>query len=639
MPIPPTASTPTYGSASGYQDLKKERSAEGYKRQISNVVIERFTASSQTYQQLLLRTARRYDMYRGFYQGRYHSFRNNVHIPLTFSVIQSDVAHKVQTSFGIWPIVEMEGYGPEDVAVARKNTVLLSAQMKDDDSFRKAVDFFTSADVYGTAILQHGWKFSQQPRVFRETVQNVYTRQTREMVRKQMVTDFDGPHWEVVDILDFFPEPGVKRVNEMRWCIRRLWMDYDDLRALGRQGVYDLSEIDSLKKQNGPAGRFSGWLGYQDRIRLFRSQMDENTRSGTDRTDRPVEILEMWGELPDELIPPDGAKSRVITVANGTALLRNEPNPYWHGQLPFLHYSPVPDPHYFYGIGKVEISEKLQAAANRFTNQKLDALDLFVDPVFVYDRNRAMDGRNLYMRAGRQIGIDGPVGEDAVRTISPDLRGLQHADVEIEQLWRWIQQGTGQIEDTTMGTAGTSKRQTASEFQGRQQQISTRLLLETRLAEEGFVEPLANAFRMLNKQYLSTPKELRIAGQHAVINPMTGEQLPMEERKIELSDLYPDYDVRAKGATQMASRATQQQNLSMLIQMIGGNPAAAVWVNWVALLRQTFQTFEFMNMDEMLNTPEDMRAQNAQALGVGGDQAQQGPPGAMAPQPQIGGGF
>jgi len=357
------------------------------------------------------------------------------------------------------------------------------------------------------------------------------------------------------------------------------------LRRLAKEGIYDQGQLQALKLGGG----VSGISGYMDRIAAFRNYVDEEARAaGADRSARPVEIFEMWGDLPDELVPADGVKGRVITLANGHIVLRNRPNPYWHGQIPFKSYCPVPDPHFFHGIGKLETGERLQAAANRFVNQKLDALDLYVDPMFIYDRNRGINVRGLYSRAGGKIGVDGPVDDTAIRPLVPDLRGLANADVEVEQLWRWIQQATGQVEDTMMGGTGVTKRQTAHEFVGRQESVSTRVLLEARLAEEGWIEPMANAFRFLNRQFLSVPRELRILGGNASMNPVTGEEMPREPEVLDLTDLYPDYDVRARGATQILGKQSMQINLQGLLQSIAGNPAAGVWVNWVNLLRQTF---------------------------------------------------
>jgi hypothetical protein len=99
-----------------------------------------------------------YDTYRGIWQGRTAQFRNNISIPFTFAMIQSDVARKVQTCFGQWPIVNFEGCSPDDVPRAKRNEVLISAQMKDADSVVKAADFFLQGAIGGTAIARYGWR-------------------------------------------------------------------------------------------------------------------------------------------------------------------------------------------------------------------------------------------------------------------------------------------------------------------------------------------------------------------------------------------------------------------------------------------------------------------------------------------------
>jgi hypothetical protein len=67
----------------------------------------------------------------------------------------------------------------------------------------------------------------------------------------------------------------------------------------------------------------------------------------------------------------------VLTVANGRYLLRNRPNPFWNGKKPIMAYSPMPDPALLLCPREAEIAKKLQIVANRFTNQQLDALDIF----------------------------------------------------------------------------------------------------------------------------------------------------------------------------------------------------------------------------------------------------------------------
>lgn len=575
----------------------------GTKDAYINLVASRRSHALNRYTTFFNRVARWYDLYRGIYSGRFQQFRNNIHIPFLFSVIQSDVARKVQTSFGAWPVVDFVGYGHGDSHIARKNSTLVSAQMKDAGSFEKAVDFFLSADMYGTGIARIGWKQERRLEQRRQSIVGP-DGTSREQVIKGKVTRFDGPTWDVVDILDFWPEPGKRRIDEMSWVIHRYWLEYDEIVEMTELGIFDKSSLKDLR-DSAPSTADS----MQQRLNIYRSFNEFDMRTKQERFAKPVEIWEMWGRVPREFVT-DGIVHRVVTVGNGKVIMKNRPNPFWHGELPFKAYCPMPDPHYFHGPGKVEIGEKMQFTANRFANQKMDAMDLVIDPVWLYDRSRGVDTASLYTRAGRTIGIDGPVDDSVIRTLSPDLRGLQIAYTEIAQLWSWIQQGTGIVEDTVSGMPSGS-RQTAREFLGRQENVLTRLMLEARLAEEAFIEPLANQFRDLNKQFLSVPHEVKILGTDAQTNPITGFPVPQTPTVLSLEDINHDYRAHAVGATQMLGRQIRQQNLVLLLQTMQVNPAAMQLINWSSFLRQMFEAFDVRNPDELFNPNPTMVNQDA----------------------------
>lgn len=548
--------------------------------------------------------ARWYDLFRGIYSGNFQSFRNSLHIPFLFSVVESDVARKVQTSFGGWPIVEFAGYSPEDEPIARKNQTLISAQMKDANSFVKAVDFFTTADLYGTAICRHGWRRTERNRRWRVLDQF----SNREVIRDGKVTEFDGPDWEVVDRLDFWPQPGHHTIQDMGWVVHRYYLDLDNLKEMAATGLYDLQKVNQITATNMPQES-----EMTERFGVYRSFSEYNARM-QEKFAKPVQIREMWGLVPDELAL-GGVRQVVLAVANKTVLIRRAPNPYWHGQIPFIAYAPCRDPHYFDGVGKAEVAEKPQLAANRLANQKLDALDLFIDPVFLMNRQSGIDTQNMYLRAGKVIGVDGPVDDTQIRPISPDLRGLQTSYQEITQLSQWIQQGTGIVEDVVSGLP-SSGRQTAREYLGRQENVLTRLMLEARLAEEGFVEPLANMFRALDKQYLTLPHQVKIMGSAAVINPVTGLPLPQEQVTIGIGDLYPDYRARAVGATQMLGKGVRQQNLIAVLQALSANPVMLQAINWVAFARKLLDAFDLTGSDlinQQMTLLNQMAMQQGQA--------------------------
>ena len=573
-----------------------------------NLVRERRQHAINRYIHYFRRASRWYDLYRGIYSGRFAAFRNNIHLPFLFSVIQSDVARKVQTSFGGWPIVEFTGYAHEETFKARKNETLVSAQMKDCQSFRKAVDFYTSADLYGTAIARVGWKTDIRDNLIR--LPNGLGGSSEQRVQQTM---FDGPDWDNVDITDFLLQPGKRSIPDADWAIHRWYIDLDQLEELAKQGMFDPNAVSQLRKWGTlPEAAVDD---FNQRVNIYRSHSEYDARR-TERFAKPVEIWDMWGRVPSEFAP-DGIVHRIVTVANGKIILRNRPNPYWHGQIPFLAYSPQPDPHYFHAPGKMEVAEKMQFSANRFANQKMDALDITVDPMWLVSSALGLDTQNLFSRAGRVIKVDGPIGDDSIRPISPDLRGMQAAYQEIEFLWQSIQQATGIIEDTVQG-APASRRQTKAEYQGRQESVLTRLMLEARLAEENFVEPLANMFVSLNKQLLPIPKEVRILGSDAMVNPITGFPLPKEPITIDsLDDINHDYRARAVGSSQMVGRQMLQNQLMTLMQVMGANPVGMQMVNWTAFFRQVFDAFQLRNVDELLNPSPTQLNQMAAMQGGG----------------------
>lgn len=577
---------------------------------VKALVLERFRHAEQTFRPFFVRSVRFYDIYRGWYSGTFQAFRNNVIIPLLFSTVWADVARKVNTSFGVYPFVQMYGYGPEDTAKARKNELLISAQMKDCKTFLKAVDMFLMADLYGTSICQYGWETRTENLIRRELETAPLTGKRFERLKTEQRVTFNGPVWNTVDILDFFPQPGFHHIDEMSWVIRRYWLDMEEVEAMAQAGIFDKAQLEKLKIGGAQRDIIEELKARRTSVR---GPFGETEVRRMERFAKPVELLEMWGKVPSEFRSPDGGTERVITVANRTCVLRNRPNPFWHGKKPFIAFSPLNDPHFFHGIGKVEIGERLQLSANRIANQKLDALDLFVDPAFIYDRSKGVDVRNLFMRSGKVIPVDGPPAE-AIQALIPNLNGLQNAYQEISDLNRWMQQGTGITEDTVLGMKG-AQEQTAREFLGRQENTSIRLLLESRLAEEAWIEPLANGFHSLNRQFLPTPQMIKIIGAAALADPVTGMPAPPENMEIDLDDLNIDYDVRARGATQTIGRAARQQNMVLLLQSTATHPAAMALVNWIAFFRDLFRTFEMGNEDELLNPPPGMQQAIAMANG------------------------
>lgn len=568
---------------------------QGKRDQIIDVAISRLHYSESNFSGVRTKLPRLYDMWRGIWTGRFHPHKNNAHIPLIYSAIWADAARKAQTSLGIWPLLTFVGYGPDDMPIARKWESLISAQMKDMDLFMKEVDNFVTADLYGVSIVQVGWKRVENVRIIESLETSPISQQLIRTIRKAPIVTFDGPDTEVVDRLDFFPQPLVKSIEKMKWCIRRTFLDLEECRALVKAGVFDKAELDRLEREGGVNQALSQDLATMKRFQV-RFGMDDTSARWLDKYSRPIEIIEMWGEIPSELAD-DGDTLRVITVANRRYLLRNRPLPFWHKKLPFLVFTPTPDPHYFDAPGKAEISEKLNIIANRYINQTLDVADLIVDPVWFYDRAAGLDTRNLYIKPGRFIPVDGNPN-DVVSPLEANLAGLAVADSKIAQMREFVQMATSVHEDVVQGLQGPD-RETARGMLARREAAGTRLALESRIYEEMYFEKLGNMMVANNKQFLEAPVEVLILGDSAAIDPVTKQQIIATRTVLEDRDLIMSYTARAMGATTALSKSMKQQSLLQLLQAMSSTPEIFAQINQINFWRGIFREFEIPNINEI----------------------------------------
>ena len=590
---------------------------------IIDLVMKRYQKSATYHQTIYEKFKRFYDLFRGITTRRFPQHRNNVHLPFPLAVVQSDIALKAQATFGNTPIATFSGYGQDDNGSAKRNETLITAQLSDNDSFSKAVDLLTSMDVHGTGIIKVGWTTKVEEEYYR-----ILNPEGAETLDLRKVITFDGPDFEVLDILDTFPQPTIKRLDDMAWFIYRYYLDLDDIERRAILGAYDMSAVKELKSVGMGSTTSKEMV---DRRSFYRSEQDWEARQ-SEAFAKPVELIEYWGMVPNEFAP-DGVINRVITVANGNVLLRNRPHPFFIKKKPFLAACPMNDPFFFHGIGKIEPIIKLAIASDRIASQKLDALEIFQDPVFFANSQLGLDKQNLIMRAGKVFTTDGPVDESQLRALSPDLRGLQTAYVEIESMWKWIQQATGVVEDTIMGAGGAGGRETATGFAGRTQSAGTRLMLETMLFERSIVEPLVNYMRALNRQFLKLPHMVKILGPSAFTNPITGFPLPPEPTIIDHSDVNMDYRARAQGATQMLSRQMKRQDWATLQQLMQTNPALLQMINWYAFGKEAFARHDVPDPNQFFN--QQSNPVNVAGAQDGGEGMMMGQGGEMNPAEQL----
>lgn len=583
--------------------------------ELIGLVDSRYQSSIRAHHSVYSRVASWYSTYRAI-QRRQIEFRNNIAIPFIFAMVQSDVARKVQMLMGSWPIVSFSGYAPEDEARAKRNEILVSAQLKDNNSISKGVDFLLESDLYGVGLARYGWKRIVRKNRIR-SMEAVAPGFSIPVMREYDAEMYNGPNWEVRNILDVKPQPGKKYIDDMAWIIDEYWLDYDDMldeARTARDGYSGDSYFDPVAVQRLKDFPMGGDASAYFRWRMSVSSGSDYLSQMGDRYTKPVHIKEMLGLVPSEFAT-DGIRARCVAIGNDRVVLKDREIPFWDQQKPIIAYSPMPDPQKFYAPGKVEIAEKLQEAAERLANNKLDALDQVIDPQYVMSSSAGINKDNLISRAGRIILVDGAADDTNIRPLIPQMQGFKAAYGEISTLWQYMQLGAG-INDIIMGLQ-PGERETARGFLGRQENTLTRLNMEALLAGEQFLEPLGNAFRKMDQWWLPMPYEQKILGSLATINPITGLPYPQEVTRVDYDDLAPDYRARAVGPQQMLGKNVRQQNLMSLLQIMSANPALLQLINWANFARQAFEVFDMKNVNELLVSQVPMvnqiAAQNGQS--------------------------
>jgi hypothetical protein len=484
----------------------------------------------------------------------------------------SDVTNKCQAIFADNEIVQFVPSNDYEAPIARKTSSLVNLQLTDSKSYEKSVDFFMSGAVYGTGIARMKWKLDRRSKNYRVNVMG------KEQIFPTMKTCFDGPDWDVVDILDFTPKPGARRLSECDWVVHTTYIELDDLLEMqfgDGQPMYSDQAIQELMASPMNNETRDAWRVRQN---TYRTWTDYAARSSTTFS-KPVRIDEYWGKVPREF-GINGDRNLVITIANEKVVLRYESNPFWEDHLPFLIYTPMPDMHSFHGTGKAEMAAPIQATINHLGNIKLDALEIFANPAFFTSDTAELDQQNLVIRPGRNFKVRGEDVNKVVMPISPDLRALQMTYEEIQQLSGFQQQGLGIPNDVVQGMQSPD-RETARGAMMRKDAALGRLGGESMLAEHMFIVPLAEWYRDADSQLLPLPKQIQLIGPDAMMDPETGMPVAGQSDIVQHPDLQYNHKVRALGAQRMLNKSIMAQQLMTYAQIAATIPPMAAMTNWV----------------------------------------------------------
>lgn len=159
------------------------------------------------------------------------------------------------------------------------------------------------------------------------------------------------PGFVPIDVKDFWWEAAATSMEDAEYVFFRT---YETLRSLKAAGIYE--NLDDVTSAGTPGDSFGNPA----------------------KTKGRVEIIEWWRR--------EGSEIYLTVVANRNTIIRDECSPFWHGQLPFVVATPIPQMFKMEGKGIVELISDIQVALWEMQNHRIDNTRfmsnaaVFVDP-------------------------------------------------------------------------------------------------------------------------------------------------------------------------------------------------------------------------------------------------------------------
>lgn len=526
------------------------------------------------------RYRKRYRAYRGVLEVESDKWESQLHPPYALQIIEVLYSNLVDEH----PRARVLPNGPDDVLGAKALQKLLALQRKRDRFDFKQMIFVKQALVMGLSPAKVSWDYE-----YGSLTQKVFTPVMGGGFQMEEVTKpdkkCDQPTFTPIPVEDFLWDPSASNMGQAAYVCYRTWTTMEHLRMMEAAGVY--SSIDDLTETSG---------GKQDVLTDTYIQRDRKNR---------IELVEYH------------TRDRLIVMANRRVVIRDEPNLFWHGKLPFVVASPNPDLYSMEGLSDVDLVLDLQAARWELLNQTIDNTRLLNNAI-VMIRDTVDDPDKFAFEPGAQWLVSDPA---EVMMWTPNHNVTSTALEMDERLGRDFQDITGAIPYLSGAGDGSVDQNTATGINIIQSMAGKRIVAKRNMLYDAYREVGLQQIA-LNQQFLGAPERIRIEQedgyQFEVISPQ------------EIQGEY-DYDIEDAGESLNRQQA-RQEALGLWNAIVPQTPLFAqsgTPLNLKPALEKLLDAFDIKNAAEWFAAPPPPMAL-APTPGSGGE-----PPGAGQPAPGM----
>lgn len=381
----------------------KEYVAEGEEKELLKDYKEKIRLAKEWQDNVYEKLIRYYFLYRGLQEEEEYPWRNNISLPIAFSIIETLIPRVVLNQ----PKITLKGFTDDAKRHLKTSKAILEHDFYNKDFQLELIDWFKRAFIYGTAVCKV---------MFRKIERNVPKEKIKKKIKRFFRRKGTRKIEQFVEIKSLEPfhfkidDPQTNYIKNADWLIHDTYITETELKD-NREDIYNKNikyvKAEEIKDDFASSKWEVNQLSAKKRGRILDEGITSIGSSQSFDRQRLVKISEEWMKSSKE--HPLG---RVVTFANDKVIIRDDINPYWYveGEFPFVEIKDHPVPGEFYAVGEVEAVESLIYERNHIRNRRLDSSEASADQMWWVDPEAEMDENELVWRPGGIVG--GRQGED-----------------------------------------------------------------------------------------------------------------------------------------------------------------------------------------------------------------------------------
>lgn len=459
------------------------------------------------------------------------------------------------------PRIRVRPRRPEDARSAKAMQACLNYYVDEDHLVEKQPVFVQQGLIYGVTAAKNHWLYRKSDRQVPDVQVDPLTGVVQRRLVTREVVDRDGPTFEPWDMYDMWWDPAARSVDTAQYVVLRSWMTRAELEAQrydpeSQAGLYqnlDLLYSSSSRQKPDTA---------QNRL------LDSGAPSAY--KDR-FEVWEVWRD------------DRLTVIGNRKVLLRDVPNPYWHGRIPIVVAQSRPDVFRVEGISETELVDHLQQALWTVHNLRTDNMKMTVQRGFTYREGGVTDPNSLVYRPRFKWPVTDH--DDVQFAAPPPLPAEAYNEDEI--LLRRLQYVTG-ITPAVSGADLQSMDQSTATAAAVYTETAGRLLKfkAQQLQTKGF----QRSFEMwaeMTKQFMDRDLAVQVAGADGEVWERYTPQ-----------DVVGSYDIKVEGEEESLSRQQERSEAVQLLNAVGPLAQAGL-VNLRPVIERVAVAFNMDNVEAL----------------------------------------